>query len=76
MVKEGVATSVGHSPCAAIDPVAGGKASNRRGIYQSFGHLSKMVLDGITLSANWMWACKTEVKMLVCCSRESCSTLQ
>jgi phosphoribosylformylglycinamidine synthase len=30
-------------------------------------------LNGISLSANWMWACKTKEKMLVYAAVESCS---
>src|SRR5690606_10624443 len=55
---EGIATTVGHSPLTAlIDPVAG----SRNAIAEA---LSNIVfapihngLKGISLSANWMWAC-------------------
>ncbi|WP_372767880.1 phosphoribosylformylglycinamidine synthase [Lutibacter sp.] len=59
--KEGVATSIGHSPIAAlIDPVAG----SRNAIGESLSNIVwapiKDGLKGISLSANWMWACKNE----------------
>lgn len=58
---EGVATSIGHSPIAAlIDPVAG----SRNAIAESLSNIVwapiKDGLKGISLSANWMWACKNE----------------
>jgi phosphoribosylformylglycinamidine synthase len=59
--KEGIATSIGHSPIAAlIDPVAG----SRNAIAESLSNIVwapiKDGLKGISLSANWMWACKNE----------------
>jgi phosphoribosylformylglycinamidine synthase len=57
--KEGVATSMGHSPVAAlIDPVAGRTAIASiikycLGTYQNG-------MEGLSLSANWIWACKNE----------------
>jgi phosphoribosylformylglycinamidine synthase len=59
--KDGIATSIGHAPLSAlIDPAAG----SRNAIAES---LSNIVwaplqdgLDSISLSANWMWACKNE----------------
>jgi phosphoribosylformylglycinamidine synthase len=64
--KEGIATSIGHAPISAlIDPVAG----SRNAIAESLSNLVwaplKEGLDSVSLSANWMWACKNEVKMLV-----------
>jgi phosphoribosylformylglycinamidine synthase len=59
--KEGIATSIGHAPIAAlIDPVAG----SRNAIAESLSNIIwapiKDGLKGISLSANWMWACKNE----------------
>jgi len=59
--KEGVATSVGHAPIAAlIDPVAG----SRNAIAESLSNIIwapiKDGIKGISLSANWMWPCKNE----------------
>lgn len=59
--KEGVATSIGHAPVAAlVDPVAG----SRNAIAESLTNLVwapvKNGLSGVSLSANWMWPCKNE----------------
>lgn len=59
--KEGIATSIGHAPIAAlIDPVAG----SRNAIAESLSNIIwapiKDGMKGISLSANWMWACKNE----------------
>ena len=59
--KEGIATSIGHAPISAlIDPVAG----SRNAIAESLSNLVwaplKDNLDSVSLSANWMWACKNE----------------
>jgi phosphoribosylformylglycinamidine synthase len=59
--KEGIATSIGHAPISAlIDPVAG----SRNAIAESLSNIIwapiKDGLKGISLSANWMWACKNE----------------
>jgi phosphoribosylformylglycinamidine synthase len=59
--KEGVATSIGHAPIAAlIDPVAG----SRNAIAESLSNIIwapiKGGIKGISLSANWMWPCKNE----------------
>ncbi|HEX7366500.1 MAG TPA: phosphoribosylformylglycinamidine synthase [Pelobium sp.] len=59
--KEGIATSVGHSPLTAlIDPAAG----SRNAIAESLSNLVwaplKDGLKSVSLSANWMWACKNQ----------------
>ncbi|HEY0177652.1 MAG TPA: phosphoribosylformylglycinamidine synthase, partial [Pedobacter sp.] len=59
--KDGIATSIGHAPLSAlIDPAAG----SRNAIAESLSNLVWAPLkDGLTsvsLSANWMWACKNE----------------
>jgi phosphoribosylformylglycinamidine synthase len=59
--KEGVATSIGHSPVAAlIDPVAGSRTAIAEALSNIVWAPIKNGLDGISLSANWMWACKNE----------------
>lgn len=59
--KEGIATSIGHAPISAlIDPVAG----SRNAIAEALSNLVwaplKDGLASVSLSANWMWACKNE----------------
>ncbi|WP_353170269.1 phosphoribosylformylglycinamidine synthase [Flavobacterium sp.] len=59
--KEGIATSIGHAPISAlIDPIAG----SRNAIAESLSNLVwaplKDGLASVSLSANWMWACKNE----------------
>ncbi len=59
--KEGVATSIGHAPISAlIDP----KAGSRNAIGEALSNLVfapiKNGIKGVSLSANWMWACKNE----------------
>ncbi len=59
--KEGIATTIGHSPISAlIDPAAG----SRTAIAESLSNLVwaplKDGLQSVSLSANWMWACKNE----------------
>ncbi|WP_026462836.1 phosphoribosylformylglycinamidine synthase [Adhaeribacter aquaticus] len=58
---EGIATSVGHAPISAlIDPAAG----SRNAIGESLSNIVwaplKDGLQSVSLSANWMWACKNE----------------
>ncbi|MDH5826028.1 phosphoribosylformylglycinamidine synthase [Sphingobacterium faecium] len=59
--KEGVATTIGHSPVAAIIDSA---AASRTAIAESLSNLVfapiKNGLAGVSLSANWMWACNNE----------------
>jgi phosphoribosylformylglycinamidine synthase len=59
--KDGIATSIGHAPLSAlIDPAAG----SRNAIAESLSNLLwaplKDGLESVSLSANWMWACKNE----------------
>ena len=59
--KEGIATSIGHSPIAAlIDPAAGSRTAIAEALSNIVWAPIKNGLDGISLSANWMWACKNE----------------
>ncbi|RTY67749.1 phosphoribosylformylglycinamidine synthase [Flavobacterium sp. LB2P53] len=58
---EGVATSIGHSPIASlIDPVAGTRTAIAESLSNIVWAPIKDGLKGISLSANWMWACKNE----------------
>ncbi len=59
--KEGIATSIGHSPISAlIDP----KSGSRNAIGEALSNIVfaplKDNLQSVSLSANWMWACKNE----------------
>ena len=59
--KEGIATSIGHSPIASlIDPVAGTRTAIAEALSNIIWAPIKNDLKGISLSANWMWACKNE----------------
>ncbi|MES2576669.1 MAG: phosphoribosylformylglycinamidine synthase [Bacteroidota bacterium] len=58
---EGIATSIGHSPVAAlIDPVAGSRTAIAEALSNIVWAPIKDGLAGLSLSANWMWACKNE----------------
>ena len=59
--KDGIATSIGHAPLSAlINPAAG----SRNAIAESLSNLVWAPLEdglaSVSLSANWMWACKNE----------------
>ncbi len=59
--KEGIATSIGHSPIASlIDPVAGTRTAIAESLSNIVWAPIKEGMKGISLSANWMWACKNE----------------
>ena len=59
--KEGVATAIGHAPIAAlIDPVSGSRNAIGEALSNIVWAPIKDGLRGISLSANWMWACKNE----------------
>lgn len=59
--KEGVATTIGHSPVSAlVDPVAGSRNSIGEALSNIIWAPMKDGLKGVSLSANWMWACKNE----------------
>jgi phosphoribosylformylglycinamidine synthase len=59
--KEGIATSIGHSPIAAlVDPIAGSRTAIGEALSNIIWAPIKDNLKGISLSANWMWACKNE----------------
>lgn len=59
--KEGIATSIGHSPISAlIDPSAGSKNSIAESLTNLIWAPLKDGLASVSLSANWMWPCKNE----------------
>ena len=59
--KEGVATTIGHSPIAAlIDPAAGSRTAIAESLSNIIWAPLKDGLKSVSLSANWMWACKNE----------------
>ncbi|MDG1039911.1 MAG: phosphoribosylformylglycinamidine synthase [Polaribacter sp.] len=59
--KEGIATSIGHSPISGlIDPIAGSKNSIAEALTNIIWAPLKDNLKGVSLSANWMWPCKNE----------------
>jgi phosphoribosylformylglycinamidine synthase len=66
--KEGAATSMGHSPVAAlIDPVAGSRTAIAEALSNIVWAPIKDGLDGISLSANWMWAVKRRCSFIRSC---------
>ncbi|MES2514964.1 MAG: phosphoribosylformylglycinamidine synthase [Bacteroidota bacterium] len=59
--KEGIATTIGHSSIAAlIDPVAGSRTAIAEALSNLVWAPLKDNLQSVSLSANWMWACKNE----------------
>ncbi len=59
--KEGIATSIGHSPISGlIDPAAGSKNSIAEALTNIIWAPMKEGLKSVSLSANWMWPCKNE----------------
>ncbi|WP_421824754.1 phosphoribosylformylglycinamidine synthase [Flagellimonas oceanensis] len=59
--KEGIATSIGHSPISAlIDPIAGSRNSVAESLTNIVWAPLKDGLKSVSLSANWMWPCRNE----------------
>ena len=59
--QEGIATSIGHAPVAAlIDPKAGSSAAITEALTNIIWAPLKDGLQSVSLSANWMWPCKNE----------------
>jgi phosphoribosylformylglycinamidine synthase len=59
--KNGVATSIGHSPISGlIDPVAGSRNSITEALTNIIWAPLEEGLKSISLSANWMWPCNNE----------------
>jgi phosphoribosylformylglycinamidine synthase len=59
--KRGIATSIGHAPGAALIDAAAG---SRLAIAEALTNMVWAPIDGnlrgVSLSANWMWACRNE----------------
>lgn len=78
--KAGIATSIGHAPqVAMIDPAAGSVMAIAESLTNIvFAPLTDK-LDGVSLSANWMWPCRNEgedarlYKAVEACSDFACS---
>ncbi|NQX30483.1 phosphoribosylformylglycinamidine synthase [Pedobacter boryungensis] len=59
--KEGIATSIGHAPLSAlIDAGAGSRIAISEALSNIVWAPLKDGLKSVSLSANWMWACKNE----------------
>ncbi|SOE21876.1 phosphoribosylformylglycinamidine synthase [Spirosomataceae bacterium TFI 002] len=59
--KEGIATSIGHSPISGlIDPIAGSRNSIAESLSNIVWAPLKDGLGSVSLSANWMWPCRNE----------------
>ncbi len=59
--KEGIATSIGHSPISGlINPVAGSRNSIAESLTNIIWAPLKDNLKSVSLSANWMWPCRNE----------------
>ena len=56
--KEGIATTIGHAPIAAlISPTAGSRNAIGEALSNIIWAPLKNGIKGVSLSANWMWAC-------------------
>jgi len=59
--KDGIATAIGHAPISAlIDPAAGSRIAIAESLSNLVWAPLKDGLESVSLSANWMWACKNE----------------
>ena len=59
--KEGIATSIGHSPISAlINPTSGSRNAIGEALSNIIFAPLKDNLKSVSLSANWMWACKNQ----------------
>jgi phosphoribosylformylglycinamidine synthase len=59
--KEGIATAIGHAPLSAlIDAGAGSRIAIAESLSNLVWAPLKDGLKSVSLSANWMWACKNE----------------
>jgi phosphoribosylformylglycinamidine synthase len=57
--KKGMATSIGHAPAAGlVDPAAGSVLSIAEALTNIIWAPLSGKLEGVSLSANWMWPCK------------------
>ena len=59
--NNGIATSIGHSPISGlIDPIAGSRNSVTEALTNIIWAPLKDNIEGVSLSANWMWPCKNK----------------
>ena len=59
--NNGIATSIGHSPISGlIDPIAGSRNSVTEALTNIIWAPLKDKIEGVSLSANWMWPCKNK----------------
>lgn len=59
--NEGIATSIGHAPLAALaDPAAGSRLAIAEALTNVVWTPLVNGLKGVSLSANWMWPCRNE----------------
>ena len=59
--KEGIATSIGHSPLTAlISPTAGSRNAIAEALTNILFAPLEKGLAGVSLSANWMWPCRNQ----------------
>lgn len=59
--RAGIATSIGHAPVAAlVDPVAGSQLAIAEALTNIVFAPLTYGLEGVSLSANWMWPCRNE----------------
>jgi phosphoribosylformylglycinamidine synthase len=59
--QAGIATSIGHAPAVAlVDPVAGSQLAIAEALTNIVFAPLTHGLEGISLSANWMWPCRNE----------------
>ncbi len=59
--REGIATSIGHSPISGlIDPMAGSRNAITESLTNIIWAPLKEGLKSVSLSANWMWPCNNE----------------
>ena len=59
--QAGIATSIGHAPAVAlVDPVAGSQLAIAEALTNIVFAPLTYGLEGVSLSANWMWPCRNE----------------
>ena len=78
--KEGIATSIGHAPLAALaNPEAGSVLAIAEALTNIIWARLANGIESVSLSANWMWPCKNEgedarlYKAVEACSDFACS---
>ena len=78
--KEGIATSIGHAPLAALaNPEAGSVLAISEALTNIVWAPLSNGIESVSLSANWMWPCKNEgedarlYKAVEACSDFACS---